>query len=259
MEDLREKYIDGKLYKVGDIVIHKGNRSLHEVMDLGTNYLTVTDQNGHISKMWITDAVLAEELKEDFNDARRKRSSSSQVAFVGYKTKNFKEEIYEAFKQSLQIKEAKKQKFLMLNLIRQTDNLLENLNSLNINTYSKVRALYEQTEKCLDKLNISCYHGYRSEIKEKLNEFELSEGLFITGADKEKAIQVLAHALNMDVSHMSTDEEKVNAVAYHIKSGRWSPEAWKIMGTMLNQMTVIGIKWNKDIFSKPTQKAMGLK
>lgn len=254
--NLREKYIDGDLYKVGDVVLNKKTKTIHEIVSLGTNYLTVINEHGALSKMWLTDAVEANDLKEDFDDLRRKRSSSSQIAFIGYKSKNFSPEIYEAFKQTL--KEAKADKLVVLTLIRQTDKLLESIDQLNIDTYPKIKALYEQTEKYLDKLNVSCYHTYRSEFQSNLNEFELEEGYGMTGADKHKVAHVIAGAVGIDVSEHKTPEDKVNACAQHFKSGRHTPEAWKIMGKMLNVASKSGVKWKKDIFAKPTQTAMGI-
>ena len=254
--NLREKYIDGNLYKVGDIVLNKNNKSIHEIVALGTNYLTVINESGDISKMWLADAVEANSLKEDFDDLRRKRSSSSQIAFAGYKTKNFNSEIYEAFRQTL--KENKKDKLALLTLIRQTDILLGTISELNIESYPKIKALLEQTKKYVDKLDISEYHNYRSILQDTVNEFEIMEGYNMTGTDKHGVAHIIADAVKVDVSHHKTAEDKVNACAYHFKSGRHTPEAWKFMGKMLSTASKSGIRWNKDIFAKPTQKAMGL-
>lgn len=255
---IREKYIDGSLYKVGDIVVNRNHETLHEIVDLGTNYLSVVNEAGDITKMWLSDAVIANELKEDFNDLRRKRSSSSQIAYVGYKTKHFNKEIYEAFRQTVGEKASKSDRFLTLNLIRQTDVLIESINEIDAKSYPRVKALFEQTNKYIDKLDVSRYHGYRTEFLDKLNTFELSENLNMTNVDKDRAVGIFADAIKKDVSHLSSHEEKVNAIARHVKTGRWSPEAWKGLGAMFNLMTKSGIKWDKNIFMKTTQKAMGL-
>ena len=256
---IREKYRIGDLFKINDIVINRSTKSIHEIIDCGTNYLTVVDNAGAVSKMWLSDAVVANELTEDFNNTRRRRSSSSQIAFVGYKSKHFNKEIFEAFKQTLSEKTAKTEKFVTLNTIRQTDNLIEALEHLTINNYSRTKALFEQTEKYLNKLNIICYHTYRSDIRDKLNEFEIFECLTLTGIDREKVISIIAESLNLNIEEFETAEEKINACATKVKYGKWPPEAWKLMGNMFNQATILGIKWNKSIFEESTQKVMGLK
>ena len=53
--------------------------------------------------------------------------------------------------------------------------------------------------------------------------------------------------------------EIVNRAAQQFKSGRHTPEGWKIMGAMLNKASEAGIQWDKNIFHKSIHKVMGLK
>jgi hypothetical protein len=156
MDNTREKYINGELINEGDIVVHKNNKTIHEVLSCGTNYITVADQQGEVTKMWITDAVNANSLKEDFNAARRRRSSSNQIAYCGYKTINFDEEIYSVFHPMLK---ENHDKFLLLSLIRSTDQMLSEENDY------RFEQLFEYTDKILDKLNTNTRHNYRQKIK----------------------------------------------------------------------------------------------
>lgn len=253
--EIREKYLNGELFVIGEIVLDKNERTIHEVVSLGSNYLTVVDAAGDISKKWLTDVILAETLREDFDDMRRKRSSSNQVAFAGYKTKNFTQEIFELFKPI--IKEHKKDKFQVLNLIRVTDDLLSETKKLSHDNYLKVKTLVERTEKYLTKMNRLHEHKYVTECSDKLSMFELEEGLKVTSMDRDRAAKIIGDALG--VTETGTPEQVVNAAAHKMKSGRYTPEAWKIAGKMFNMASDVGIKWDKSIFAQPTLKAMGVK
>ena len=253
--EIREKYLNGELFVVEEIVLDKNERTIHEVVALGSNYLTVIDAAGTISKKWLTDVIPAETLREDFEDMRRKRSSSNQVAFAGYKTKNFTQDIYEVFKPL--IKEHKKDKFQVLNLVRVVDDLLSESASLSADNYGKVKMLIERAERHLSKMNRLHEHSYLTELTDKLSMFEIEEGLKVTSLDRDRAAKIIGDALG--VTDTGTPEQVVNAAAHKMKAGRFTPEAWKIAGKMFNMASDVGIKWDKTIFAQPPLKAMGVK
>jgi len=256
--ELREKYINGELFTVGEIVLDVNEKSIHEVVGLGSNYLSVVDDSGTISKRWLTDVIPAETLREDFDDLRRKRSSSNQVAFAGYKTKNFTEDIFAMFKPL--IKEHKKDKFQVLNLVRVTDELLAESKNINENNYNRVKTLIERSEKYLLKMNRLHEHKYVSELSDQLSMFEIEEGLKVTSMDRDRAAKIIGDALGVVASETAgTPEAIVNAAAHKMKAGRFTPEAWKIAGKMFNMASAVGIKWEKTIFASPTLKAMEIK
>lgn len=253
--ELRDQYVNGDLFDIGEIVLDKKERTVHEVVDLGANYITVIDASGNISKKWLTDLIIAESLREDFEDMRRKRSSSNQIAFAGYKTNHFSEEVFNIFKPL--IKEHKADKFAVLSLIRVTDELLREGKSINSSNYNKIRTLIERSEKYLDKFNQLMYHTYRNDFIESLTLYELDEGMKVTSLDRQRAAKIIGDAIG--VESKSTPEETINAAATYFKSGRHTPEAWKIAGKMFNMATDIGIQWDKTIFAKSTRTAMEIK
>ena len=157
MNSIREKYIAGSLYKEGDIVVDKTTESIYEIISLGTNYLVVINEQGIESRLWLTNIINANSLREDFDALRRKRSSSNQIAYVGFKTKYFTKEIYDCFKPLLK---ENHDKFLLLSLIRSTDEILKELNNTSSN---KIKSLIERTEKYLIKLDKLDEHHYRQE------------------------------------------------------------------------------------------------
>jgi hypothetical protein len=143
----REDYIAGRLFHIGDIVISKTTRTLHEVFSLGTNYLTVCNSKGEISKMWINDAVVSNALREDFEDMIP-YSSRDQLSYYGYVTQNFNEEIVNEFLPYI-LKEH--DKIAMMKLIRETDKLLRCINN-KCKTNSDFKDLHENVFKYIHKI-----------------------------------------------------------------------------------------------------------
>ena len=253
--ELREKYLSGDLFFVGEIVLDIDEKTIHEVVSLGSNYLTVVNESGDISKKWLTDVIGAESLREDFESLRRKRSSGNQIAFAGYKTKYFTEEVSKLFKPI--IKEHKKDKLHVLSLVRVTDELMHEMSHITESNYDKVKALIEMAERRLSRINRLDEHRYLREAIDNVIMFEIVEGLKVTSMDQSRAAKIIGDALG--VTENGTPEQIVNAAVQKTRAGRFTPEAWKILGKMFNLATDVGIKWDKDLFPKPTQKAMGVK
>lgn len=61
-DELREKYYSGNLFKVGQFVTC--NNELYEILELGSNYVNVINENRQIKKMWVKDL---NESNDSFN------------------------------------------------------------------------------------------------------------------------------------------------------------------------------------------------
>ena len=56
---LREEYISGKIFNVGNVVESKGK--WYQIVGKGTNYLHVKDGYGNSSKKWLQECRVIEE------------------------------------------------------------------------------------------------------------------------------------------------------------------------------------------------------
>ena len=54
ISEIRESYMDGKLFEIGDEVVIKGQGVVAEIKHLGTNYVIV-ESKGEIYRKWLTD------------------------------------------------------------------------------------------------------------------------------------------------------------------------------------------------------------
>ena len=68
VDELREKYFKGEIFHIGDLVESQGKQ--YEIMDRGSNYLTVVNESGELSKKWIKDVQIVEIKKfKQFNES----------------------------------------------------------------------------------------------------------------------------------------------------------------------------------------------
>lgn len=65
MKNLRENYIRGKIFKIGDRVQNLNTGLIGEVMRRGTNYLICVTEEGYMFKSWIKDIMEYTEVKMD--------------------------------------------------------------------------------------------------------------------------------------------------------------------------------------------------
>lgn len=93
---LREDYVSGKIFNVGDMVSE--NNETFEIVSRGPNYVTVVDGSGNTMKKWL-DSLKPVNLKEDIQPGY----APSQITYKGYTTKNLdhSEDAVKAFRATI--------------------------------------------------------------------------------------------------------------------------------------------------------------
>jgi len=66
---LRDAYLTGKLWNVGDVVEARGNRG--EVVRKGANYLSFMTEDGKVHKSWLHEILVEEITKKDLDQVER--------------------------------------------------------------------------------------------------------------------------------------------------------------------------------------------
>jgi len=81
-DDLREKYFNGEIFNVGDIV--ESSDIQYEIVKRGSNHLLLKQENGSLVSKWIQDVTIVEELKmnEELSDKTIKGSDKIKVARI---------------------------------------------------------------------------------------------------------------------------------------------------------------------------------
>jgi hypothetical protein len=65
MKNLRENYVKGKIFRIGDKVQNLNTGLIGEVMRRGTNHLICVTEEGYMFKSWIKDLMEYTEVKMD--------------------------------------------------------------------------------------------------------------------------------------------------------------------------------------------------
>jgi nicotinamide mononucleotide adenylyltransferase len=272
--ELREKFYAGEIFNVGDNVTDGTN--IFEVVDRGSNYITVVNENGDMSKKWL-DSVQPIQIEEDIQPG----PAPEEITYKGYTTKNLHHsaDAAKAFQDTIVRADMHKHDpVAVLNALKATDAYMglsdkhltgEELVDKEKNDWI---AAHEKARESLNKVgefmhHEDYWHMHQHELEGVLSPFaetgkaEFMEGLdemIIKSADKLKVARIIASSLGMeDVDDKTGAENMVNISLRKIKSKNLTPEAWKILGNMLKLATDAGIKYDKAIIPETKFKVMG--
>jgi len=91
MENNREKYVSNDLFKIGDLVEDRSTGETVQILDRGTNYITVSSATGP-KKKWLSEVTESTGEKPSVEFIV---TESGQIATYGFMSKNLNEEISE--------------------------------------------------------------------------------------------------------------------------------------------------------------------
>lgn len=266
--ELREKYHAGEIFNVGDKV--SDGENIFEIVDRGSNYITVVNESGELSKKWL-DAVQPIEIEEDVTPG----PAPAELTYKGYTTKNLhhSEDAVKAFQLTIQ---RAHDPVAVLNALKATDTYM-GLNDKHLKgekfTDAEKKTWIDAHEKARESLNKvgefmhheDYWHMHQHELEGVLSDFkdtgkdeafgeEVQQGLQemkFSAADKIKVARIIATSLGVaDADEKSGPENMVNQALRSIKSKRLTPEAWKIIGNMLEMAEDAGIKYDEKIVSQ---------
>jgi hypothetical protein len=245
VDRLREDYINGKIFNIGQIV--DCDKGTAEIIDRGPNYVTLVKE-GKTFKRWLKDISLSE-IQET------KRSQIYKESFIvkGYKTKNFTRELAEKFNAAYK---NNRDKYALFTCAVCCDKLIGASKEELIENFDEYKVEFDRASKYINKFNIEV--NELNAIEDTLLEHAITEGLKFSSTDKMK----VAHIVAMAVGHTPKANNPTDIIhdsIGHIRANRYSPEGWKLIGKMLNKASESGIKWDKNKFAKHTQNYMELK
>lgn len=245
VDPIREAYVEGSIYNIGDKVKYKDD--IVEIIDRGPNYVTLIKE-GKTFKAWLKDVT---PIKIEETHKRTSQLYKESFIIKGYKTKNFTRELSEHFKL---ISKSNDDVFALYNSVICLDNLLGMTEESLKEDYNKYKVDFDRAIKYFKKFDIKLTE--MSNIEDMLFAFSLQENVKFNASDKSKVASIIAGTAG--ITETGDPVSVINASAKKFKSGSHTPEAWKIIGQMLNKATQAGIKWDKNIFAKSTLKFMGI-
>jgi len=279
--ELRELYFAGKIFNIGDKV--SDGKNVFEIVDRGSNYLTVVDKLGDLSKKWLSDAQPID-IEEDI----RPGPTPTEISYKGYTTKNFHHsaDAAKAFQDTIERATTHKHDpIAVLNALKATD-IYMGLNDKHLTGEKFTNAekdvwiaAHEKARESLNKVGEFMHHedywhmhqhelegvliDYENSGKDEAFGEEVQQGLQemkFSPADKIKVARIVASSLGvMDVDEKSGPENMVNQGLRAVKNKRLTPEAWSIISNMLKMAADAGIKYDHKIVAGKVAEQVSVK
>jgi len=273
--DVREKYYSGQIFNIGEKVTDGEN--IFEIVDRGSNYITVVNESGTTSKKWldVVQPIIVEDVQPGY--------APEQISYKGYTTKNFNrsEDAAKAFQDTIS---RDGDPVAILNAIKATDTYMglndKHLTGEKFTDQEKEAwiASHEKARESLNRIGEFAHHqdywhmhqhelegilvGYdksgrddalAEEQKERLEEMKFSS------IDRIKVARIIAGSLGVpDVEEKSGPAEMVNQGLRFIKNKHMTPEAWTVVGNMLQMATDAGIKFDHNIVKNKVEEAVAI-
>ena len=245
--DIREKYHSGEIFNIGENVTD--GEHIFEIIDRGSNYITVVDESGTTSKKWLdaVQPIVVEDVQPGY--------ALEQISYKGYTTKNFNisEDAIKAFQDTIS---RDGDPVAILNAIKATDIYMGYTISKKFTNEEKETLIsaHEKAKESLNRVNEFSHHAhYWNSHLERLEEMKFSS------IDKIKVARIIAGSLGVpDVEEKSGPAEMVNQGLRFIKNKHMTPEAWVVIGNMLQMATDAGIKFDHNIVKNKVEEAIAI-
>jgi hypothetical protein len=283
--DLREKYHAGEIFNVGESV--RDDAGVYEIIDRGTNYITVVNESGDISKKWINMVEPVSTIEEDIQPGY----APEQITFKGYTTKSFDRSADAAKAFQGTIDRYKKglipnDPVAILNALKATDLYME-INDVHLAQDGKapdlkeIKAWREAHAKARDSLlrigefmhHEDYWHMHEHELQaleanynmatagSDFAESNISQGslkeMKFTPADKIRVARIIANTLGVaDVDKKSSPEQLVNDALRKCRNMPMRPEYVSVLHNMLATAKEAGIGYNEKLV--PQKAAEGV-
>jgi hypothetical protein len=255
--ELREKYFRGEVFKIGSTV--KDDKGVYEVMDRGTNYITVINENGELSKKWL------DSVKEVITDMNYKTEAKDkhQISYKGFTTSNF--EIVPELKPIIEsVISAETDSVAVINALKSIDESLkfykQNKDVFQVPLIKGIDALKNIDHAVSGMVADLVLKLPRGTFKET-SITEASDNPFnFTSADKIKIARIIAGALGIDnPEKMSSPEQLINLGLRKLRAKRITPELSDVVNQMLKTADMLDVKYDKKLLPQAMQEATGNK
>jgi phosphopantetheine adenylyltransferase len=219
-DSIREAYHAGKILHIGEQVTDKKDNRF-EIVDRGSNYVTVVDGSGQLHRKWIFD-VVAESKKQNVV------VESEGIFYKGYETQNLHKEVEGDFFRKLA--ESDKDPVAILNSIKLADELFEEY----------CEAKYDKLESYLS--NIDMLEEWKTYNRENLQEMKFNT------TDRIRVGRIIGLSLGVeDVDKKSNPEQIINLGLRKLRGKRITPEMRDLLNRMLNTAKMANINYDEKL------------
>lgn len=250
--ELREKYFRGEIFKIGSTV--KDDKGVYEVMDRGTNYITVINENGELSKKWL------DSVKEVITDMNYKTEAKDkhQISYKGFTTSNF--EIVPEIKPIIEsVISTETDSVAIINVLKSIDESLkfykENKDIFQVPLIKGIDAL-KNIDHAVSGMVADLILKLPKGTFKETSITEASDNPFnFTSVDKIKIARIIAGALGIDnPEKMSSPEQLINLGLRKLRTKRITPELSDVVNQMLKTADMLDVKYDKKLLPQAMQE-----
>ena len=270
VDELREKYFKGEIFQIGDLVESAGQQ--FEIMDRGSNYLTVVDEQGELHRKWIKDVQIVEIKNfKQFNEDIQPGYAPKEITYKGYTTKNLHHsgDAAKAFQSTIDRAEkglVPNDPVAILNALKHTDEYMK-LNDMHLEqgrapnpeeVQSWIHS-HDMAKKALEKIgefphHLSYWQAHKTELEfmgasKPINvEEALTNKTIKPTQDKLKVARVIADMLGVDnPEKISSPEQLINTGLRKLKSKQVNKDLLDVVSKMLDLASEVGIKYDTKL------------
>ena len=261
---LREDYVAKKIFNIGAVV--EDDDGVYEVMDRGANYISVSDEDGNVSKKWLHEVRQISE-KNTVNDYHY----NDEIVYKGYTTEHFRN-YYEIKDKFLDLFESDKDPVAILTCLKLVDQTLKILSEAESRGYALIEEAGADSiikmkladslnsigeldnHDYLDKINadladlLAREPNMKKELQEQKNlKIDPQNKFRFTSADRIKVARIIAGSLGIDnPEKMSNPTQLINFGLRKLRTKRVTPEFAEIVKKMLQTANTAGIDYDRQ-------------
>ena len=261
---LREDYVAKKIFNIGAVV--EDDKGVYEVMDRGANYISVSDEDGNVSKKWLHEVRQISE-RNTVNDYHY----NDELVYKGYTTENFRN-YYEIKDKFLDLFESDKDPVAILTCLKLVDQTLKILSEAESRGYALIEEAGADSiikmkladslnsigeldnHDYLDKINadladlLAREPNMKQELQEQKNlKIDPQNKFRFTSADRIKVARIIAGSLGIDnPEKMSNPTQLINFGLRKLRTKRVTPEFAEIVKKMLQTANTAGIDYDRQ-------------
>ena len=261
---LREDYVAKKIFNIGAVV--EDDKGVYEVMDRGANYISVSDEDGNVSKKWLHEVRQISE-KNTVNDYHY----NDEIVYKGYTTEHFRN-YYEIKDKFLDLFESDKDPVAILTCLKLVDQTLKILSEAESRGYALIEEAGADSiikmkladslnsigelgnHDYLDKINadladlLAREPNMKKDLEEQKNlKIDPQNKFRFTSADRIKVARIIAGSLGIDnPEKMSNPTQLINFGLRKLRTKRVTPEFAEIVKKMLQTANTAGIDYDRQ-------------
>lgn len=255
--EIREKYINEEIFAIGSVV--EDSNGVYEVVDRGSNYITVVNESGVMSKKWLHQVVEIATAKEAQPILTE---DSTEIEYKGFKTQNF-HMCPTAKTEFLNLFQKDKDPVAVLNALRLTEEYLsiEQLSEergyatqSDVDRFQVIQLKTSESLKKIDELDNHDYMKIHSDAmlnlldQNKGKDEMLKEQMKFSSADRIKVARIIGGALGVsEPEKQGNPTQLVNMGLRKIRTKRITPEFATIVDKMLNTARIAGIDYDDSL------------